>query len=93
MPRTPTSKSEKETKPYDQPPSPTSPSPRKRKPILGKTWTPEEKVKLLEVALKTGGKANGFEGQIEGRTGHQCYQTRHHTVLPALKKHLSSGGK
>ena len=36
-------------------------------------WTPQDKVKIYEIAMKSGASAKNFEGVLEGRTGKQCY--------------------
>lgn len=78
MPRAPKPASTpSDVKPYasgSSPPSPT-PSPGKRAGTKGRPWTVAEKLRLFEIAVKHGASVKHFEGQFEGRTGHQCYLT------------------
>lgn len=78
-----------DTKPYDQPLSP-SPPRQETKPPKGKPkgkntsststgrssmWTQAEKLALFDAAMTKGTSQKSFEGQIEGRTAQQCYMT------------------
>ena len=39
----------------------------------GKAWSEEEKLQLFDLVITHGASRKAFEGQIEGRTGNQCY--------------------
>jgi hypothetical protein len=62
---------------FESPKSPKSHSPSGR----GQPWTPAEKLKLYAIVIKQGANMKHFEGQIEGRTAHQCYMAWSYVIL------------
>ncbi|RXK37171.1 hypothetical protein M231_05540 [Tremella mesenterica] len=58
-----------------------------------KAWMGEEKVRMFELVMKHGLSIKTFEGQFEGRTAKQCYDSWSHTMAPTIKRCLSGNTK